>query len=430
MRRSSLLALLLVLTASAYNVSTFYVVKIDGVIGPYTYSQVQRAISEAQQNGGAVILLLSTPGGLADPTLNIIKAVGNSPVPVIGFVYPDYSYAWSAGTYILLSTHVAAMTPHSVIGSCQPIAGGTPINESKTINALVGYLETAARSRGRNGTFARLCITANMNLDAQAALRYRVVDMVASSLDELALGLEGRRILLAGSWQTLSVRGPYRFAVVEPTFVEILQSLLSDPVLSSVLSLVAVLLLFAAILTGHPAAAAAAIILLVFSSFSLLPTAWLGIALMALGVALVMVEVLSGMGAHGAVAAVGLGLVVAGLLSTYPTSVFSGQPIQIGDWWLVELGLYVDIAVVSGVAIFMVFKAVQVHRRRPLSQAMIDLRGSLGTAADDIPAGSTGYVVVMGEYWRATASGDVRRGCRVRVVDSREGLLVVEPLGC
>lgn len=430
MRRGSVAALLLALLASAYTISTFYVVKVDGVIGPYTYSQIQRAISEASRGEGAVVLLLSTPGGLANPTLDIIKAVGNSPAPVIGFVYPDYSYAWSAGTYILLSTHVAAMTPHSVIGSCQPISGSTPVNESKVINALVGYLETAARSYGRNGTFARLCITANLNLNAQDALRYRVIDLVASSLDELASSINGRRVVLLGSEEILSVRSPYSLVYVEPTPIELLQSLLSDPVLSSVLSLVAVLLLLAAFLTGHPAAAAAAIVLLVLSAFSVLPTAWLGIALMALGIVLVMVEVLSGMAAHGAVAAVGLGLVVAGLLSTYPTSVFAGQPIQIGEWWLVELGLYIDVAVVAGVAAFMLFKAVQVHRRRPLSQFMIDLRGSVGTAAEDIGVGSTGYVVVMGEYWRATSSVEVKKGCRVKVVDAREDLLVVEPLSC
>lgn len=179
------LLLSVVVFFQAYTASIIYVVEIDGVIGPYTLSQVQRAIALAERDSGIVVLLLSTPGGLADPTLQIMKEIGNSPAPVVGFVYPDYSYAWSAGTYILMSTHIAAMAPHTVIGSCQPIASGVPINESKTLNALIGYLETVAKSYGRNETFARQCITQNINLGAQDALRYRVIDLIATDLDDL-----------------------------------------------------------------------------------------------------------------------------------------------------------------------------------------------------------------------------------------------------
>ncbi|MEZ0319910.1 MAG: nodulation protein NfeD [Pyrobaculum sp.] len=427
--RLLLVFLLIVAVTHAYTVYTFYIVKIDGVIGPYTLSQVQRAISVAEQNKGAVVLLLSTPGGLADVTLQIMKEIGNSPVPVIGFVYPDYSYAWSAGTYILMSTHIAAMAPHTVIGSCQPIAGGTPINQSKTINALIGYLETVSKSYGRNGTFARLCIAQNINLGADDALRYRVIDLIALDLNDLFRKINGSVVLLRNQKIVVEVRG-VQVRYVEPTLTEILQMWLSDPIISSILSLLAFVLLLAAFLTGHPAAVAAAIILLIISIFTYLPTAWLGLALIIMGAALIMLEASTGMSAHGAVAAVGVVLIITGFLSAYPANLFSGELIRIENWWLIYLGLYVNITLLVGFMIFMVYKIVTTHRRRPPSEVLITLRGVEGVAIDDLAPDKPGFVKVFGEYWKAVSSTPIKSGCRIRVVEIQGDVLKVEAVQC
>lgn len=404
-------------------------VEIDGVIGPYTLSQVQRAISMAEQDRGAVILLLSTPGGLADATLQIMKEIGNSPVPVVGYVYPDYSYAWSAGTYVLMSTHIAAMAPHTVIGSCQPIAGGTPINESKILNALVGYLEAVSKSYGRNETFARLCITQNINLDAEQALRYKVIDLVASDLDDLVKKINGSAILLRGQREVLVVAGK-SFRRVAPTFTEALQAWISDPVVSSLLSLLAFVLLLAAFFTGHPAVAVAAILILVISMFSMLPTAWLGIALIVMGAVLIMLEVLTGAATHGVVAAVGAVLLIAGFISTYPANIFSGELIRIENWWLIQLGLYINIAILVGFLALVIYKVIGTHRRRPLSDMLTTLKGAEGVAIDDIGPDKPGFVIVLGEYWKAVSTVPIKNGCRVRVVEMAGDLLKVEPVRC
>ncbi len=421
--------LLLVFFSSAYVVTTVYVVEINGVIGPYTLSQMQRAISLAEQSNGLVLLLLNTPGGLADTTLQIMKEIGNSPVPVVGFVYPDYGYAWSAGTYILMSTHIAAMAPHTVIGSCQPIADGTPINQSKTLNALIGYLETVAKSYGRNGTFARLCITQNVNLGAEEALRHRVIDVVAVDINDLLKKINGSSVVLRNQKTELVIAG-VTTRKVEPTITEILQMWLSDPVVSSILSLLAFILLLAAFLTGHPAAVVAAIIILVISVFTFLPTAWLGVALIILGAVLILAEVLMGMAAHGVIAGVGAVLVIIGFLSTYPANVFSGELIYIKDWWLIQLGLYINIAILLGFLGFMIYKIVTVHRQRPPSEFLTNLSGMEGVAVDDIGPGMPGFVKVFGEYWRAVSDAPIKKGCRVRVVGIQGDTLKVEPVQC
>ena len=424
-----LLLFLLVFFSNAYVVTTVYVVEINGVIGPYTLSQIQRAISLAEQNNGLVLLLLNTPGGLADATLQIMKEVGNSPAPVVGYVYPDYGYAWSAGTYILMSTHIAAMAPHTVIGSCQPIAGGTPINESKTLNALIGYLETVAKSYGRNGTFARLCITQNVNLGAEEALRYKVIDVVAADINDLLRKINGSFVVLRNQITELAITS-ITIRKVELTLTETLQMWLSDPVVSSILSLLAFILLLAAFLTGHPAAVVAAIIILVISVFTFLPTAWLGLALIILGAVLIMAEVLMGMATHGVIAGVGAVLVIVGLLSTYPANVFSGELIYIRDWWLIQLGLYINIAILIGFLGFMVYKIVTIHRQRPPSEFLTNLRGMEGVAIDDIGPGAPGFVKVFGEYWKAVSDAPIKKGCKIRVVEIQGDTLKVEPLQC
>ncbi len=427
--RIGVLLSLAVVFLHAYVVSSVYVVEINNVIGPYTLSQVQRAISLAEQNNGAVLLLLSTPGGLADVTLQIMREIGNSPVPVIGYVYPDYSYAWSAGTYILMSTHIAAMAPHTVIGSCQPIAGGTPINESKTLNALIGYLETVSKSYGRNGTFARLCITQNLNLGAEEALRQRVIDVIAIDINDLLKKINGTLVLLRNQKTQLIITSTY-MKRVEPTITETLQMWLSDPVVSSILSLLAFILLLAAFLTGHPAAVVAAIILLVISMFSFLPTAWLGLALIIMGAVLIMAEILIGMAAHGAVAGVGAVLLIIGFLSAYPANFFSGELIHIKDWWLIQLGLYIDIAIFLGFLSFVIYKIIILYKQRPPSEFLTSLKGVEGVAIDDIGPESPGFVKVFGEYWRAVSDTPVRKGCRIRVVETIGDMLKVEPLQC
>jgi Nodulation efficiency protein NfeD len=316
-----------------------------------------------------------------------------------------------------------------VIGSCQPIAGGTPINESKTLNALVGYLETVAKSYGRNGTFARLCITHNVNLGAEEALKYKVIDVIAVDVNDLLKKINGSSILLRNQ-RTELVIATVSIRNVEPTLTEVLQMWLSDPVVSSILSLLAFILLLAAFLTGHPAAVIAAIIILVISTFTFLPTAWLGLALIILGAVLILAEVLMGMATHGAVAGIGTVLVIIGFLSVYPASVFSGELIYIKDWWLIQLGLYVNIAILIGFMGLIIYKVITIHRQKPPSEFLLNLRGMEGIAIEDIGPDSPGFVKVFGEYWKAVSDTPIKRGCRVRVVDVQGDILKVEPLQC
>jgi len=151
--------------------------KITGTISIAHYEALADAINIAKYEGiSAIVIVLSTPGGSLDATLKMITLITNSPIPIIGYVYPSGTTAWSAGTYILMACHIAAMAPHTVIGSCQPISyspfGSTPINDTKIINALISVMSTHAKAHGRNETLAIKFITENLNVDDEEAYNY------------------------------------------------------------------------------------------------------------------------------------------------------------------------------------------------------------------------------------------------------------------
>ncbi len=433
MRVLAVIALLaLALLSGAVYVENIRIVKVEGTISDTTLSAISRAIEEAPPNS-AILILLNTPGGEAGPTLEIVRLIGNSRVPVISFVYPDFSYAWSAGTYILLSSHVAAMTPHSVIGSCQPIqllpTGEVIPAPNKTVNALAEYLRAAVKAYGRNATFAEACIRRNVNVNGDDAYRWGIIDFVARDVDDLLRQVNGTEIYIMGRWERLVISGNYVVEDLEFSPGERIAAFLKDPVVASIIVQVAFLLLLVGLFTGNPIIAVVAILLIVVMSLTALPLNVFGVAMLVLGALLILGELLSGFAAHGALSIAGAVLAGIGLVITMPLT--GGEwAIRIEDPTPILASLYANIGLLVGLVAFMMYKIVRVHRTRPVSEGLLlNMVGKTGTASDNIAAGGEGYVYVEGEYWRATARRDVRRGQRVRVVDVGEGgILTVEPL--
>ena len=166
--RTGLLILLILLllavpggAASAASNGSVLAVELQGAITPASDDIILAAIGAAEaEDSRALMILLDTPGGGLTETTEILRLMEETKLPVIGYVYPEGGFAWSAGTIILISSDVAAMAPHTIIGSAQPVqlspTGGTvPINDSKTRNAIVALIEEKARMHGRNVTAAR-----------------------------------------------------------------------------------------------------------------------------------------------------------------------------------------------------------------------------------------------------------------------------------
>ncbi len=236
--------MLLLVGQSSPQQTTIPVVNLQGPITSTSAELVKESIDRASAQGTPLIFTIDTTGGSLDATLDITSAIDQSSVPVVGFVYPAGSRAWSGGTYILLSTHVAAMAPHTVLGSAQPVAvqpsgEAAPINDPKVLNALTSFLVERARMHERNETAASLFVTQNLNLSADEAHQEKVVEIVAPSIQDLLTALNGKTVN--------TTRGEYVFRT-EDTSVEVWSpsprimslQILSDPMLILLLAIVVV----------------------------------------------------------------------------------------------------------------------------------------------------------------------------------------------
>jgi membrane-bound serine protease (ClpP class) len=404
--------------------------RVTGVIDASTVDYVKSLLETAAEQGSPLVVLeLNTPGGSLDVALEIAVALRRSPVPVVGYVVDHW--AMSAGTLILMCSHVAAMQPGTLIGAVQPVivtpeGGFRPVNESKILNPVYKEIELCMRMHGRNATLARLFVYRNLVLTAEEALRLHAVDAVVPTLPQLLGKINGT--VVTGVW------GSRRLVIPSGSVVEYvpmpaalrLAHMLSDPLVSSLLTSFAMLIILLALASGHPHLAVLGIGLLLLgllgigSSVSLV-----ALALMLIGFILLVVELVAIPG-FGAVGLTGILLIVVGALVT-----FSGHPVYIAGESL-RAALYVLLAVVAPLAGFMgvaVYKVVRTWRQPPVYQPTPV--GKTGRALDDLPPGAGGFVMVEGEYWEArnVSEKPIRRGEKVRVIGKDGSVLLVEPLG-
>lgn len=390
---------------------------ISSATADYVEAGLQQAAGYA-----AVIITVNTFGGVGDSMFRIIEAIQESETPVIVYVYPQGGQALSAGTYILMSAGLAAMAPHTLIGSAQPVVNGVPSNETKLINFLVGKMRSMAELHGRNATQAARFVTHNDNLGPEEALRLGVIEVIAEDVGDLLEKADGMTVKTLRGERVLRLAGAGVERLGPDLRVQLLR-ILSDPLISGILISVGFLALVIGLSSpgfGAEIIGGALIVLgLVGQGFNI---NWAGLGLVILGSVFVLYEFYSG--GVGAAIVGGIILLAVGLilLVRAPPGI-----IYIATSILDEL-LFSIIIVASVVAAFLgfvMFKVLRVARRGRYPIAPL---AEYGRAAEDIPRGRIGYVVVGGEYRRALAQADIKENQRVRVIGEKEGYLLVEPL--
>ncbi len=192
------------------------------------------ATGSSSSSFSAVILALDTPGGSLDATFEIIDAIQQSPVPVIGYVYPQGRSAWSAGTIILLATDYAVMAPVTTIGSAQPVQGTEPVNDTKVINAVAEKAVSLAELHQRNVTQAARFITHNDNLTPEKAMERNVIEAVAASPEELLAKADGVNVTTFNGEKVLHTADA-QIIRYEPSLRTQLVNFLSNPLIATTL---------------------------------------------------------------------------------------------------------------------------------------------------------------------------------------------------
>ncbi|MDH3605356.1 MAG: nodulation protein NfeD, partial [Candidatus Tectomicrobia bacterium] len=266
---------------------------VDGIINPVVVEYMSASIRQSvEEQATAVVFQLDTPGGLVSSTRLIVKALLNADIPVVVYVSPSGARAASAGTFITMAGHVAAMAPGTNIGAAHPVSGGGEDIEGdmrkKAENDLAAFARSIADKRGRNADWAEEAVRESVSITETDALEQKVIDVVAEDIPDLLQQLDGRNVSVAGAEVTLHTAGAivrYR----EMTWRQQILAALSHPQIALMLiSLGSLGLMIELYNPGliFPGAIGAISLLLAFYSMQMLPINYSGLAL--IGLALIM----------------------------------------------------------------------------------------------------------------------------------------------
>jgi len=404
-------------------------VELTGTIDQSSLEIVKEGIKEAEKiNAEALVVILDTPGGAQQQTFDIADMFLESSIPIVGYVSPSGSTAWSAGTFILISTHVAAMAENTIIGSCQPVEitldGTRVINDSKIINALVEWLTERANIFGRNSTIAEKFITENLNLNASQALELGVIEYVSNSIDDLLEDINGSAVKTSAGNLTFNTKNAKKIQFL-PSFGTQIQRILSNPILSSILLMIGILaLVFGISSPGFGAEVFGVIAILLSLAGSGFAISTISIIFLIIGCLLLIVEIF---------VTPGFGIIgIGGIICLVIGSIFL-IPVYPNKEWLISMD-YVETAIVILlvfvvlVAIFFAFLLYKILQIRNKKKAVGTFVGEKARTVDRITPEKTGFVIFKGEYWEATSDTVIESNAKVLIVGKEESKLIIKPI--
>ncbi len=414
------LAIAALLTAGALH-ATVLRLNVNDMIHPISDEFIGRAIEQAQsEHDDAVILVLSTPGGLLDSTRSIVEKIMTSRVPVIVYVAPAGSRAASAGFFILESADIAAMAPGTNTGAAHPVLLGETMDETmkaKMENDAAAFMRTIAAKRGRNVAVAESAVRESKSFTEQEALSQKLIDVIAPTEQSLLRAIDGRTFKrYDGTSVTLHVANA-RVNVFEMSLRQRLMSSLMDPNIAFLLLALGALALFAEF--NHPGAVVPGVvgvisIVLALFALNFLPTRFASLALLLVAFALFALE--AKFASHGVLAAGGIVCMVIGALF-----LVDGPIPQMRVNIVTAVAVSVPIGIIAVFLTTLVLRA----RRGRVSTGSEGMIGEIGIARTTL--GPEGKVFVHGELWNAMSATAIAEGARVRVAGVNGLHLVVEP---
>ena len=403
----ALLTIPVVASAAPAPVAT---IEIEGVISPVTLRLVGIAIDRAQaERAQALVIQLDTPGGLERSMRAIVQRMMNAEVPVVVYVAPTGARAASAGVFITMAAHVAAMAPATNIGAASPVALGGGADKTmmkKVENDAAAFIRTVALERGRNADWAEKAVREAVAITEREALKLKVIDLVADSVPDLLEKIDGRTIKLPKGTVTLATKGaPVR--PIEIGFRDRFLNIITDPNVAYVLMMLGMLGLFFELSNPGvilPGVIGGISLILAFFAFQSLPINYAGLLLILFGIVLLVAEIK--IVSHGILA-------IGGMISMALGSLMLFDSPEVGfrvSWWVIAP----TVGATAGLFLFVVAAGVRALGRPPATGAE-GLIGKTATVRERL--GPEGQVMVSGEIWRAVAEGEaLEPGAQVRIV--------------
>jgi membrane-bound serine protease (ClpP class) len=399
--------------AEASTGAVIYLIRIDGGINPAVADFIHESIRAAHRAEAAALLIeLDTPGGLLESTKDIVKDLLGAPLPVIVYVAPSGAGAASAGVFVTMAANIAAMAPGTNIGAAHPVGGGGEDiggdMRTKVENFVASMSKSIAQERGRNVEWAEKAVRESVSITEQEALALNVIDLIATSREDLLRQIHGREVRVQ--------QRPVKLQVANATFVEREMRLKQKVINVLANPNVAYLLMMAGILGLYvefthpglffPGVAGAICLLLGFAALQVLPINYSGLALILLGLALLIAELF--LPSFGTLGVGGIIAFVLGSLLLFDTA---------------ESDLTLDPSIVYAAAgtlaafTFLVGFLVMRSQRRKAFLGQEGMIGEVGEVREPIEPGKPGRVLVRGEYWTALADEPLGVGTAVEVTD-------------
>ena len=398
-----MLTVVLVATVAQADAGTIDVLFVKGTITPVLADYIKRGIEHAEDNYAEVcIIQMDTPGGLDTAMRDIIKDIVNSRVPVVVYVSPSGARAASAGVFITVAAHVAAMAPNTAIGAASPVSvgpeGEQAISETmqeKILNDAAAYIRSIAEEHGRNVEWAEQAVREAVSATEREALELNVIDIVAHDLEALVAQLDGREVtMLGGAVVTLDTQGA-TINPVEMNWIEEFLFAITEPNIAFVLMSLGTLGIMAEIYSPgliFPGVAGGICLIMAFYSLGNLPVNIAGVLLIALAFALFIAEIFTP--TFGLLTAGGITSLIIGALI-----LFKGGPLFQVNPWLVG-GIAVSLGAVLA---FIISRVVVTHR----TQAYTGWEELIGkTALVKAALDPEGMVLYKGERWTARSEGE------------------------
>ena len=396
---------------------------VDGAIGPVAQKIILESLKRAEtEQAEALVIELDTPGGLLSTTRIICKSLLSAPVPVVVYVSPSGARAGSAGVFITLAAHVAAMAPGTNIGAAHPVGIGgfggdsSKVMSDKVTNDAAAFARTLAERNHKNVEWAERAVRESVSATEFEALELGVIDLIVGSRDSLLTLLDGRIVTLDHTADTLHTAG----ADIRETPLSLrlrILSVIADPNIAYILLLVGIYGIFfelynpGAILPGVVGALS---LILAFFSLQLLPLSWAGLLLILLGIILFLLEI--------KITSYGL-LSIGGGIAMILGSLMLFEPVKTGI--RVGLELIIPATIITGLFfVFVVGMGLRAQLRK-VTTGKEGLVGEIGTVAAGPPRMK---VQVHGEWWDAKCDSPLPVGTHVRVVAVDGMKLKVEPV--
>ena len=387
-----------------------FTIEVDGIINPPTAKFIIDSIDEAAKEGGqCLIIQLDTPGGLMESMRLIVKKILTSNIPVIVYVSPKGARAASAGVFITMAAHIAAMAPGTHIGAAHPVTLGAEGKESKTmtdkiVNDTVSNIKSIAKTRGRNVDWAEKAVRKSVSVTEEEALKLNVVDLISSDLQDLLTKIDGRVVKIDGSSRTLLTKGMQPRSL-QMSWRDKLLDVISNPQIAYYLLMLGGMGIFfelsnpGAILPG---VVGGIFLILAFYALQVLPVNYAGLALILFAIILFIAEIK--VVSHGLLAVGGVISLLLGSLMLFQSP---------AEYMRISLSVIIPaVLVTSAFFIFAATMAIRARLTKPTT-GMEGLVGETGTAST--PIAPEGKVAIHGEIWDVVSDQNIERGEKVQV---------------